>query len=206
MRRSLSLLALFLLLPAAPALAQTPSVAIVSPQTGQAVQGVVTIRGTSAADGFLSAEVSFSYAGDAAGTWFLIAVSDQPVTDGALALWDTTVITDGDYTLRLRVFLADGTFLEALVPDVRVRNYTPTETPIPPTPTITPSPTRTPLLPTATATPIPSATPLPTPTALPPNPAVLSPASVYAGLGYGALTVLLLFILFGAYLSLRRRL
>jgi hypothetical protein len=205
MRRALIFLTLTLFLPASLASAQSPPVAVTSPQAGQAVQGVVTVNGTSAADGFLSAEISFAYSGDATGTWFLVAASGQPVTDGTLAVWDTTAITDGTYTLRLRVTLADGSYLDALVPDLRVRNYTPTETPIPPTPSITPSPTRTPVLPTATATLVPSATPLPTPTALAENPAILPSSDIYVSVLYGGLTVTLLFLLLALYVRLRRK-
>jgi hypothetical protein len=169
------------------------------------VQGVVTVNGTSAADGFLSAEVAFAYSGDATGTWFLVAVSGQPVTDGTLAVWDTTAITDGTYTLRLRVTLVDGSHLDALVPDLRVRNYTPTETPIPPTPSITPSPTRTPVLPTATVTPVPSATPFATPTALAENPAILPATDIYVSVLYGGLTVVLLFLFLALYMRLRQK-
>ena len=194
--------ALILLFPP-PAFAQeTFPPVITSPQAGQVVQGAVTVSGTSAADGFLSAEVSFAYSGDAAGTWFLVAVSSQPVTDGNLAAWDTTAISDGNYTLRLRVTLFDGTTLDALVPDLRVRNYTPAETS---TPTITPTATPTSEF---TATPLPTvtptATPFPTPTPLPPNPAALKSSNVFTSLGYGALAVTLLFVLFGIYIWLRR--
>jgi hypothetical protein len=205
MRRLLIFLTLILFLPVSLASAQSPPVAVTSPQPGQVVQGVVTVSGTCAADGFVSAEVSFAYSGDATGTWFLVAVSGQPVTDGTLAVWDTTAITDGTYTLRLRVTLVDGSHLDALVPDLRVRNYTPTETPVPPTPSITPSPTRTPVLPTATVTPVPSVTPLPTPTALAENPAILLVSEVYWSVLYGGALVAFLFILLVIYLHLRRK-
>ena len=112
------------------------------------LQGVVTIRGSSNETGFLSAEVDFTYAGDTTGTWFLIATDSQPVDSSTLATWDTTTITDGDYNLRLRVILSDGTHLDVIIPNLRVRNYTPIETPTPaPTavqPTLTPTITLTP--------------------------------------------------------------
>jgi hypothetical protein len=207
MRRALILLTLILFLPTSAVSAQTP-VAITSPAPGQTVLGVVTITGTSAADGFVSAEVSFSYVGDTSGTWFLIAASVQPVTDGILAAWDTTSITDGDYTLRLRILRLDGTYSDILVPDLHVRNYTPTDTP-PPTPTL--PPTATPIIPTPTITPsptatlTPTATPLPTPTPLPENPAILPSADIFASVVYGGLTATLLFLLLALYLRLRRK-
>lgn len=168
-------------------------VSLRSPQAGEVLQGQVTITGDSDITGFVTAEISFAYASDSTNTWFLIASSSQPVTDGTLAIWDTTTITDRTYTLRLRVQRADGTFLDATVPDLRVRNYTPIETA---TPTVRPlvpdSPTATPV---ATATPAPN----PTPTPIPPNPAALTARAIYVNLGYGALAATLFFILFGLY-------
>jgi hypothetical protein len=160
--------------------------------------------------GFVSAEISFAYADNPTDTWFQIAVNSQPVIAGNLASWDTTTITDGTYCLRLRVYLSDGTFLDVIVPDLRVRNYTPVET-ITPAPTLTP--TATPqveftatLLPTTTptATPSPIATPFPTPTALPVNPAALTPQDIYASIGSGAVVAMILFFIFEIYRVLRK--
>jgi hypothetical protein len=154
----------------------------------------VTITGSSNVAGFASAEVSFAYANDPTGTWFLITSSGQPVAQGTLAVWDTMTITDGLYTLRLRVKLGNGSYVDAIVPDLRVRNYTQVETSTP-----TAAPLQATPVTNATAT----ATPYPTPTFLPPNPAGLSPSSIYASLGYGALIVAALFLLFGLYTRLR---
>jgi hypothetical protein len=209
MRRALTLLTLLLFLPTLTVSAQT-TVAVTSPAPSQTVTGVVTVNGTSAVDGFVSAEISFSYVDDPTGTWFLVAAV-QPVTDGVLATWDTASITDGDYTLRLRVTLTDGTHLDYLVPDLHVRNYTPTFTPLPPTPTaspiiptatITSTPTITPS-PTATLTP--TSTPLPTPTALPANPAILPSSEILTSVVYGGLSATLFFLILALYLRLRRK-
>ena len=108
--------------------------AVQVPVPGQALQGVVSVRGTSGLPGFQSAELSFAYADDRTGTWFLIAQSAQPVIDGPLASWDTTTITDGDYRLRLRVILSGGQVIERLVEGLRVRNYSPVETATPAAP------------------------------------------------------------------------
>jgi hypothetical protein len=171
------------------------SPAVVSPRPGEALQGKIAITGTSDAIGFLSSELAFAYPGDPTGTWFLIAQSGQPVQAGMLAEWDTTAITDGTYTLRLRVFLDDGTSLEILVPDLRVRNYTPVETATPDPISATGTPTLFAVTPTIR---------LPTSTPLPPNPAALTPSRILSSLGYGALAaVAFLFFLF-IYNRLRR--
>ncbi len=188
------LLALFALL------AQTGGPSITFPAAGQTLRGPVNVTGTSAVDGFFAAEIAFSYASDPGGTWFLIQTSEQPVTEGLLAVWDTTSITDGEYNLRLRVTLQDGTQMETIVTGLSVRNYTPDT----PTPSSTPAPTES--LAPATFTPVATETARPpsTPTPLPPNPAALDTPEIYASLGRGALTILLLFLVFGIFLRLRR--
>ena len=178
--------------------------AISSPGDGQIVQGSVVVSGTVSALGFSSYELSFAYADDPTQTWFMLASSSQPVFEGELGTWDTTTLTDGDYTLRLRVFMLDGSVQEKTVSSLRVRNYTavPTSTF---TPTVTPivqfAPPTAQLIAPAPATATPS---LPTPTPLAPNPASLQEASISSALGRGAILAMLLFVGFGLLLRLRR--
>jgi len=195
-RVALLLFAFFSLIGPIPARAQFTLISIESPVAGQALMGAVTVTGTSAMPDFASAEVSFAYPNDPTGTWFLVAQSDQPVQDSTLAVWDTTLLTDGTYILRLRVTLTDGTTRDVSVTNLRVRNYTPLETATPfpvDAPQATPRPTT-----------APTSTLYPTPTALPPNPAEVTPSVVRASLLYGGLAALGLFLLVGAYLRLRR--
>ena len=190
----LFLLLIFPLSPVRVQVAYSPS--ITSPVLGQALQGTVAITGTTAVDRFAEAELGFSYAADSTSTWFLIAKLDEPVFEGVLGSWDTTSITDGDYILRLRVTLTDGTSDEVLVSNLRVRNYTPIETP-------TPAPTA--VLPTVTPALTSTASPYPTPTALPSNPAELKPVAIWSMLAAGGLTALMALGLLGAYLWLKRK-
>jgi len=199
LRRTVSILGLLVFVAAAPACpvaAQSAAPAIRSPAPGDALQGTVSLDGTSQVDGFVSAEIDFAYHGDPTGTWFTLQTSLQPVTDGVLALWDTTAVSDGTYDLRLRVSLSNGQTVDVIVPDLRVRNYTPIETATP-TQVI---PQATPL-PTVTLT----ATPYPTPTPLPGNPAVITPGSVGTSLGVGGLVTILFLALLGLYLRARRK-
>src|SRR3990170_5369187 len=136
-------------------------VAIHSPLPGQVLQGIVAVSGNSAVEGFQSAELSFTYSQGAPETWFQIGTSSDPVSHGEMGKWDTTTISDGNYTLRLEVKLEDGSQWIATAPAVRVRNYTPIETNTPApsveaatgqdtTPANTITATITPVLPTAT--------------------------------------------------------
>lgn len=194
------LLPLFLLLIAA----QTaPPIAITSPAADEVLRGQVTITGTLDVPSFASAQLDFAYASNPTDTWFAIQTLSQPVIDAALAVWDTTSITDGDYVLRLRVSFEDGTFQEVTVP-VKVGNEAA------PTPTLAPTATSegvSVLVPTPfllAASPTPTEVPRPTPTALPANPASLGQDEIYASLKRGALVILGLFILAGLIIRIRR--
>ena len=176
--------------------AQLGEAVIDSPHPGEVLQGVVRVNGSSDINGFISSEISFTYMDDPTGTWFLVATSTLPVSSNRLVTWDTTVITDGNYVLRLRVSLSNETVKDVLVSDLRVRNYTPVETPTPH-----------PVTPEATTTPseIATSTPFPTPTALAQNPAILGPLNVSASMVYGGLAAILIFVIIGIYLWLRRK-
>jgi len=166
-----------------------PDVVIVSPQPGEAIQGVVAIMGHTSISGFRLAEFLFGYVNDPSQTWFFISESTTPVEAGLLAEWDTSTLTDGNYTLRLVVNRADGSRVVVIVPNLRVRNYSPVETSTPtPFSTATISPNPVPGgSPNPTITALPSASPVPpTITPLPTNPAVLSQGDISTSLLRGA--------------------
>lgn len=181
--------------------------AITSPTPGEVLRGAVTITGRMVDPNFASARLDFGYASasQTAGTWFPLQTFSQPVLDSVLTVWDTLPITDGDYILRLRVTLTDGTFQEVTVP-VSVQNDAPLPTPTA-VPTSTPVPEVEVQIPTPfllAASPTPTAPPRPTPTALPANPVSLNRAAIYTSLGRGALVILGLFVFSGIILRLRR--
>ena len=181
-------------------------VEIHSPSPGTPIQGTVTIEGNTVIEGFKSWEITFSYASDTTGTWFLIAEGAEQVRQGELTQWDTTTITDGDYNLRLTVYLQDGRREHYVLNDLRVRNYTPIET-ITPSPTLTSTPhTETPqpsLTPSNTTQP--TETPFPnTTTPLPTNPVTITRQDINYSLIRGAAGALVAFVLIGLYLSIKR--
>jgi hypothetical protein len=186
---------------------QTPGVEIIEPAAGSAVQGTLSIVGTANPDNFFFYELSFRYAGGPEDPWFVIAESFTPVDTSTLADWDTFLITDGDYDLRLLVTLTDASQVEYRVQGIRVRNYSPVETGTP-GPTTTPTATQTPDL-TAMFTPSATATITPTPTRAPtftppaPNPAEIGSGEISLSLARGAAGVLAVFLLIGLYTSIR---
>jgi hypothetical protein len=181
----------------------TPPLAITSPVPDELLRGPATVTGAINFPSFLSAQLEFAYASNPTNTWFPIQTFSPPLTDPTLAVWDTTLITDGDYVLRLRVNFEDGTSQEATVP-IKIGNDV--------QPTLAPEPTSTPeaetiLIPTPfllAASPTPTTPPRPTPTALPTNPASLGQNQIYFSLGRGALVILGLFALAGLILRVRR--
>jgi hypothetical protein len=207
-----------------PAGLPTSGPAILAPLAGEALQGIVRITARVGGENIQSAEIAFAYAGDATGAWFLIDERSQPPAAATPIEWDTSRITDGDYTLRLLVTYTDGSQQTVQTTGLRVRNYTPVETntPAPAAPaavTATPDAAASGITPAATqavsqptqaqvtpATPTPSPAPAspPAPTAAPRNPAALPTGMVWFSAARGALAALGVFALVGLYDLLRR--
>jgi hypothetical protein len=199
MKKLLCLLPFLLLMVAA----QDANVAVTSPAPNEALRGEVNIIGSTDAPNFVSAQLDFAYASDQAGTWFPLQTLSQPVFDSPLYTWDTTSISDGDYILRLRVFISDGTVQEVTVPITLLNDSVPTPTAAPTsTPESVSAQIPTPFL--LAASPTPTDVPRPTPTAMPTNPVSLHRNEIYASLGRGALVILGLFAFAGIILRLRR--
>ena len=181
----------------------TPPVAISSPAPNETLRGQVNIIGSTDVPHFVSAQLDFSYATSEAETWFPLQTLSQPVFDSPLYTWDTTTITDGEYILRLRIFLAEGSTQEVTVPVIIQNDTVPTPTP---TPTAAPDEV-TVLIPTPfllAASPTPTELPHPTPTSLPTNPVSLQQNQIYLSLGRGALVILGLFAIAGLIVRFRR--
>ena len=174
---------------------------ITAPAAGSALQGTITIMGSTDIAGFQYAEVNFSYAGSQPESWFLIQQSQEPVKDSVLAVWDTTTIADGDYRLRLQVYLTNGELMSTELSGLRVRNYTPVET-------NTPTPAALSITPDIVFTPTPillTATPRNTPTLFPLNPARVYPSSLNGSIAAGIGATVVLFIFLALYQAANRR-
>ncbi|MHB8133415.1 MAG: hypothetical protein ACYDH1_04235 [Anaerolineaceae bacterium] len=107
---------------------QLDLVRILSPQKGDVLQGNIDIIGTATGIGFQYAEISFRYQKDVPSEWFLISQISEPKVDDFLLTWDTSSIVDGNYQLRIQAFYLDGHHIEAIIEDLRIRNYSPVET------------------------------------------------------------------------------
>lgn len=150
-------------------------VLIASPQTGDAVSGVVTIVGSVSSPDFNSYQLEVAPDPSLSDRpWAPVqGAVGQQVQDGVLGVWDTTGLTDGRYILRLRLVRNEDVPVDF---EARVVVANSTLTPLPPAsptpqpqaagtatpgpslieqpPTRTPRPTATPGGPTATPDPL----------------------------------------------------
>lgn len=192
-----------------------PTGQITSPRDRSTVRGLAPIEGSATHAQFQKYEIHYGPEPNPGDQWTPVGGSPftVPVVQGRLGLWDTTIIPDGIYSLRLRVVREDGNYDEYFVRGIQVSNLQPTETPTPaatPTlaaPTDTPEPTPTIVIgvPTvASPTPKPTSTPLPTalPTATP-EPMNLPFQNISDAVCWGARITIAVFVAIGLFFALK---
>jgi len=110
---------------------------ITSPTDGQALSGLVTISGSANHPEFARWELAYGPDPNPKDAWQPFAEGKQAIANGTIGTWNTGVIADGQYALRLRVVRKDSNYSEAFVRGLKVSNSAPVGTPtsIPPAPT-----------------------------------------------------------------------
>ena len=199
------MLTVLLAVPAQPAAALqatiSPSIIIVSPREGQALQGIEVIEGKIRGDGLKDGKISFRYAGEGAETWFFIADVEPSGEDSSQATfkveWDTNAVTDGNYHLRVLGEYQGGTRIFEVVKNLRIRNQSPVETSTP-----VPEATNDPAV--DAHTPTPASTLPPTLTPLPDNPVELKTGDLFRVLMSSGIVILALFLVGGVYTLIKR--
>jgi hypothetical protein len=130
------LISLSLLYPvrAAPQLQGQDIAQITSPTEGQAISGLVTVTGSADHPEFARWELAYGPDPNPSDAWQPFTEGSQPVINGVIGTWNTGVIADGGYMLRLRVIRRDSNYSEAFVRGLQVSNSAPIGTPtsIPP--------------------------------------------------------------------------
>jgi hypothetical protein len=177
-----------------------PEPQVISPRPGEALQGNIEISGVTEISDFVRSEVEFRFTNDPKNTWFLISESDKSVNPGKIAGWDTTTITDGNYDLRVSVILKSGESKSILIPGIRIRNYSPIESPTQQAPGSSINPSET------DVTPLPTRTPRPSPVPLPSNPAIFTQMDLNSSLVRGAVVGIGFFLAFGIYWIVKKSL
>ncbi|PID85662.1 MAG: hypothetical protein CSB13_07175 [Chloroflexi bacterium] len=164
---------------------------ISEPASGSEISGIVSVVGTASHPDYLRYELAFRHVSDPAADWIVFAEGSEPVVNGSLAVWDTTVgrdigapvFPDGRYQLRLRVVKNDYNYDEYFVSDLLIVNDEPTPTPTS-AGTIEALPTSTAQAATAVFQPnepLPSLTPFPTSTPLPGPAETATPVAAIGG-------------------------
>ncbi len=102
---------------------------ITSPTEGQALAGLVTITGSANHPDFARYELAYGPDPNPNDAWQPFAEGKQPVNNGVLGTWNTSVVADGQYALRLRVVRKDSNYSEYFVRGLKVSNSAPIGTP-----------------------------------------------------------------------------
>ncbi len=86
---------------------QNPDATIISPDSGEAVRGEVELLGTANIPGFAFYKLEYHDLKEGS-DWLAISANNQPVCGGCaeeefLGLWDTSLVTPGQYAIQLVV-------------------------------------------------------------------------------------------------------
>ncbi len=124
-------------------LKQDAQAIITSPTDGQTVSGNVSISGSATHPDFERYEIAYGPDPNPNDAWQVFVNNNQQVTANTLGTWNTSVLVDGTYIIRLRVIRHDSNYNEAFVRGIQVSNQQPIGTPtsIPPAPTFGPEAT-----------------------------------------------------------------
>jgi PKD repeat protein len=119
--------------------AGTINISISAPLSNTEIRGIVPITGSAQHPNFLQYQVEYGPYPNPGNLWYpLGAPVQQQVVNGPLGSFNTALVSNAAYTLRLKVFLRDGSVVTVVNENVRVAN--PTPTPIPTATLSTPRP------------------------------------------------------------------
>lgn len=80
-----------------------PNATISSPENGATLTGVVEVEGTADIPNFAFYKFEFRTVGQPDGVWQAISAGTDPVNEGVLGNWDTSLVPASDYDFRLVV-------------------------------------------------------------------------------------------------------
>lgn len=100
------------------------AIGITSPVNGNTLRGNVTILGSASHPNFLQYALEYGPDPNGSNLWYPITSIpiNRTVLNGALGAWNTTSIPDGNYQMRLHVWLSNGTEDYRVVTGLQVRN------------------------------------------------------------------------------------
>lgn len=102
------------------------NIVILSPVPGNIVAGNVQVLGAAIHPQFLQYQLEYGPDPNPGDLWYQVGgISQTPVNNGFLGVWNTTSVQDSVYQLRLRIYLRDGTSLITVVNNIRIQNRQP---------------------------------------------------------------------------------
>ncbi|HZY45395.1 MAG TPA: hypothetical protein VFF70_11660, partial [Anaerolineae bacterium] len=108
---------------------QDAQATITTPTDGQVVNGNVLISGSAAHPDFDRYEIAYGPDPNPNDAWQIFVNNNQMVAANTLGTWNTSVLVDGTYIIRLRVIRRDSNYTEAFVRGIKVSNQQPVGTP-----------------------------------------------------------------------------
>lgn len=102
-----------------PAGCSNPEATLSGPESGETLEGVVGVQGTADIANFAFYRYEYRAAGGQA-VWQAISAGTDPVVEGELGTWDTSLVPAGEYELRLVVTDTSGNAPQPCVVQVRV--------------------------------------------------------------------------------------
>ena len=86
------------------------------------LRGIINIEGTAVHEMFRYYKLEYAPGRDAQSGFAYLAGEDKPVDDGVLAVWYTTTLPNGVYTLRLMTVERNGNYPQPCQVNIRIQN------------------------------------------------------------------------------------
>jgi hypothetical protein len=104
----------------APIHVRAQSAGITSPAPGSSVSGAVPIMGSAIIDPFQRYELYYKQEPSGDDSYIYFDGNTRQVQNGQIGIWQTSDLTPGTYTLRMRVVKTDGNYSEHFAPNLSV--------------------------------------------------------------------------------------
>ncbi|NJL95217.1 MAG: hypothetical protein HC915_16615 [Anaerolineae bacterium] len=100
------------------------AIAITSPPAGSVLRGTVAVTGSASHPSFSQYALEYGPDPNPSNLWYPITAVPitNVVVNNVLGAWNTTTVADGNYQLRLHVWLRTGAEEFRVVPNLQVRN------------------------------------------------------------------------------------
>jgi hypothetical protein len=98
---------------------ENPQATLTAPESGETVQGVIDVQGTANIENFAFYRYEYRAVGSQ-GVWQAVSAGTDPIVEGQLGTWDTSLVPSGEYEFRIVVTDTAGNAPQPCVIQVRV--------------------------------------------------------------------------------------